>query len=98
MATPLRKDDMEAARAALAAHEARCSALMGTGQRLLARIRASSKYFGQGEEGALFPIVVGSSGEFGIIGGPGGQYRLQDVDLFVVFADDAPPIQITFEK
>ncbi len=98
MTTPLRNIDMDAARKQLAAHEARCETLLGSGQRLLARIRPSSKYFGQGEEGKLFPIVVASKGEYGIVGGPGGQYRLRDVDLFAVFADDVEPIQITFES
>ena len=89
---------MDAARAKHAAFEARCEDLMGKGQRLLARVRPSSKYFGQRQEGGLFPVVVASTGEYGIVGGPGGQYRQRDVDLFVVFADDAPPIQVTFES
>lgn len=98
MTTPLSKIDMDVARAEFAAFEANCEALMGTGQRLLARIRPTSKYFGQSEEGQLFPVVVASRGEYGVIGGPGGQYRQRDVDLFAVFADDVAPIQITFEK
>jgi hypothetical protein len=60
MTTPLRKIDMDAARAQLAALEAKCEALMSSGQRLLARIRPTSKYFGQGEEGGLFPVAVTS--------------------------------------
>lgn len=97
MAAPLDDIDMAAARAQHAAFEAKCEALAKTGQKLLARIRPTSKYFGQGGEGQLFPVVVASTGEYGIIGGPGGQYRLSDVDLFVVFDDGAAPIQITFE-
>jgi hypothetical protein len=94
----MRKTDMDAARANMAAHEARCQELLATGQKLLARIRTSSKYHGQSDAGALFPVVVASNGEYAVIGGPGGQYRLRDVDLFVVFANDVDPIQITFEK
>lgn len=98
MTTPLRKVDLDAARAKHAAIEARCEVLMGTGQKLLARIRPTSKYFGQGDEGQLFPVVVAHKGEYGVVGGPGGQYRLRDVDLFAVFSDEVEPIQITFEK
>lgn len=97
MSPPLRRVDQEAMRARLAAFEARCDTLRVTGQKLLARIRPSSKYFGQGEEGRLFPVVVASQLDYGVVGGPGGQYRLSDVDLFVVFSDDAEPIQITAE-
>lgn len=98
MTTPSRKVDLDVARAQHAAIEARCEVLMGTGQKLLARIRPTSKYFGQGVEGQLFPVVVAHKGEYGVVGGPGGQYRLRDVDLFAVFSDDVEPIQITFEK
>lgn len=98
MTTPLRKINMDVVRAEHAAFEANCEALLGTGQKLLARIRRTSKYFGQGEEGGLFPVVVGHKGDYGVIGGPGGQYRQRDVDLFVVFSDDVEPIQITFES
>ncbi len=98
MSTPLRRDDMDVARAKMAAHQAKCQELLGTGQKLLARIRPSSKYYGQGNEDALFPVVVTYPTDYGIVGGPGGQYRHCDVDLFVVFMEDAEPIQITFEK
>lgn len=95
MSTPLRQIDMGAARAQMAAFDARCAELRGTGQKLLARIRKASKYYGQGNEGELFPVVVASKDDYGVIGGPGGQYRLADVDLFVVFADGDDPIQLT---
>jgi hypothetical protein len=98
MSTQLRRIDMDEARAKMAAVDAKCQELLGTGQKLLARIRRGSQYFGRGDEGALFPVVVASTGEYGVIGGPAGQYRQADVDLFAVFADDAVPIQITFEK
>lgn len=95
MSTPLRRIDMDAARAKMAAFDAKCQELRGTGQKLLARIRTTSKYYGQGNEGELFPFVVASHNDYGVMGGPGGQYRLADVDLFAVFADDREPIQIT---
>ena len=98
MTTPLRKLDMDVVRAEHAAFEARCEELLGTGQKLLARFRPTAKYFGQGEEGGLFPVVVANKGEYGVVGGPGGQYRLRDVDLFVVFSDEVEPIQITFAR
>lgn len=94
-ASPLRVIDKQALREQFAAIEARQSELIEHGQRLLARIRPSSKYHGQGEEGALFPVCVGPAGEYCVAGGPGGQYRLQDVDLFAVFDEDRPPIQIS---
>ena len=88
---------MGEAREKLAAFEARCNTLRVIGQRLLARIRPSSKYYGQGTPGQLFAVVVAGQGEYGVIGGPGGQYRMCDVDLFAVFSDDLEPIQLTFE-
>jgi hypothetical protein len=88
---------MNAVRAAHAAFEAKCEASLVTGQKLFARIRESSKYFGQSDAGQLFPVVVTSQKEYTVVGGPGGQYRLKDVDLFVSFEEGAAPIQITFE-
>lgn len=96
-ASPLRKIDVEDMRARFAAIESRQAELKLRGQQLLARIRPTSKYYGQGEEGAMFPVCVGPAGQYCVAGGPGGQYRLQDVDLFAVFEDSAPPVQITFE-
>jgi hypothetical protein len=95
MTAPMRMIDEDVARAAYAAYEAKCHELSNSGQRLLARIRPTSKYFGQGTEGGLFPVAV-AQGEYAIVGGPGGKYRLADVDLFAVFADDVDPIQLTF--
>jgi len=82
----------------LAADAARELKIAEAGQKLLARIRQSSKYFGQTVEGQLFPVYITSSGAMmhGVVGGPGGQYRLRDVDIFVVFNEK--PVQITFEK
>ena len=98
MTTSFRVVDEDVARAEHAAYQAKCSQLMAHGQQLLARIRPTSKYFGQGDEGALFPVAVASADEYCVVGGPGGKYRLRDVDLFAVFSDDVAPIQLTFEK
>ena len=98
MTAPMREIDEDVARAAQAAYQANCHMLMSNGQRLLARIRPSSKYFGQGDEGKVFPVAVAPDPVgYTVVGGPGGRYRLADVDLFAVFGE-AEPIQITFEK
>lgn len=94
--TPLRIVDAEQMRKDFAAIEARQAVLTQQGQKLLARIRPSSKYYGQGNEGALFSVCIGPGGEYSVMGGPGGQYRLSDVDLFAVFDESRPPTQITF--
>lgn len=94
--SPLRTFDPEKMRKDFQALEARQSELIQNGQRLLARIRPTSKYHGQGEEGVLFPVCIGPAGEYCVVGGPGGQYRLADVDLFAVFDDSRPPTQISF--
>lgn len=93
---PLRSIDREQMRKDFAAIESRQAELTALGQRLLARIRPASKYFGQGNEGEIFPVCIGPGGEYCVVGGPGGQYRLADVDLFAVYDDSRPPIQITF--
>lgn len=43
MTTPLRRIDMDAARVKMAEFDARCDVLRATGQKLLARIRSTSK-------------------------------------------------------
>ncbi len=62
---------------------------------LYAKIKKSSKYFGQGD-GKEFPITVlasgGASGDYLISGAPGefvalNQYRLIDVNLYVAAND-----------
>lgn len=93
---PLRKVDVEQMRKEFAAMEAKQTILTNVGQKLLARIRPSSKYYGQGNEGELFAVCIGPGGEYRVLGGPGGQYRLSDVELFAVFDDKNPPTQITF--
>lgn len=92
---PLRVIDRDQLRKDFAAIESHQAELTAHGQRLLARIRPTSKYYGQGQEGTLFPVCIGPAGEYCVVGGPGGQYRLKDVDLFAVFDDGRPPIQIT---
>jgi len=93
---PLRSIDTEQMRKEFAALEARQAVLTDGGQKLLARIRPSSKYHGQSDEGALFSVCIGPGVDYCVLGGPGGQYRLRDVDLFAVFDDKKPPTQITF--
>lgn len=94
--TPLRSIDAAQLRKDLSAIEASQSVLTQKGQKLLARIRPGSKYHGQGEEGALFVVCIGPGGDYSVAGGPGEKYRLSDVDLFAVFDESRPPIQITF--
>lgn len=93
--TPIRVIDVDQMRSQFAVLEARQAVLTRDGQKLLARIRPSSKYFGQGDQDALFPICISPGVEYIVQGGPGGQYRLCDVDLFAVFDEEKPPIQIT---
>lgn len=94
--TPLRTVDQAQLRKDFASLEAKRAVLTERGQKLLARIRPSSKYYGQGQEDALFAVCIGPSGEYNVLGGPGGQYRLSDVDLFAVFDEGKAPTQITF--
>lgn len=95
--TPMRSIDTVQMRKEFAAIEARQVVLTNDGQKLLARIRPSSKYHDQGEKGAMFPVCIGPGGDYCVLGGPGGQYRLHDVDLFAVFDETKSPTQITFE-
>ncbi|MBB6584169.1 hypothetical protein HXP36_20820 [Ralstonia solanacearum] len=55
---------------------------------LFAEIKRSSKYYGQSDRGELFPVSVLAGGEYVVQGGPGGQYRLKDVWLWAVDAED----------
>lgn len=65
-------------------------------QNLFARIRKSSKYFGQTPPGELFEVCIVGGGEYLVQGGPGGQYRLADVDLFVLdAAEGVVLVQVT---
>lgn len=96
--TPLRVIDVEQMRKDFQAMEARAVELTRTGQKLLARIRPTSKYHGQGTADELFPVCIGPGSDYVVLGGPGGQYRLRDLDLFAVFDEGKPPTQITFES
>ena len=53
-------------------------------QQLYAKIKRSSKYFGQGD-GTPFEMFIDGSGydDYLVLGGPGGCYSLRDVNLFV---------------
>ncbi|MGG4659321.1 hypothetical protein ACLPJF_13415 [Pseudomonas vlassakiae] len=65
---------------------------MPCGQQLYAQIKKCSEYAHQTDQ--LFPVAVGqpTHGEYVVVGGPGGVYRLRDVDLFVV--TDGKPTQL----
>lgn len=84
-----------AGRAKVAAYEAEKAEKVKSGQQLYARIKRTSKYYGQGERGALFPVYVEArwAKSYAVQGGPGGQYRLTDVNLFVV--DDGHEMRIS---
>lgn len=66
-----------------------------SGQQLYAKIKRSSKYYGQGEKGALFEVFVeaGHPEAYLVQGGPGGQYRLADVNLYIV--DEGREVRIS---
>lgn len=75
----------------------------GTPQQLYARIRPESKYANQNKYAEKEPdrwgwpfrvrIVGGPQSGYLVKGGPGGQYRLDDVDLFVV--EDGVEVKIS---
>lgn len=63
------------------------AAKIESGQQIYARIKPRSKYYGQGERDALFPVYIEAldfAEAYAVQGGPGGQYRLSDVNLFIV--------------
>ena len=78
-------------------------AFVRQGQQLYAKVKDSSKYYGQNaiaqndpeRWGWPFAVrIVGSNHQGCLVqGGPGGQYPLGDVDLFVV--EDGCEIQIS---
>jgi hypothetical protein len=57
------------------------------GQQLYARIKRSSEYAHQSDK--LFPVRVGTAphDDYVVRGGPGGVYRLRDVNLYVIDGD-----------
>ena len=64
-------------------------------QQLYAKIKRTSKYYGQGDKGALFEVFVeaGNPAAYLVRGGPGGQYRLGDVNLYIV--EDGREVRIS---
>lgn len=70
----------------IAEYKAEQTKKVESGQQIYAKIKRTSKYFGQGEPNALFKVFVdvGHPEAYLVKGGPGGQYRLADVNLFVV--------------
>lgn len=59
---------------------------------LYARIKRTSKYAGQNriENGKVVPFpveVIAIYGEYNIVGGIGGYYRMSDVNLYVIDGD-----------
>ncbi len=59
-------------------------------QQIYAKIKKNSKYYMQNQyakrDGEFpFPVqITGLTDEYCVRGGPGGQYRLSDVNLFIV--------------
>ena len=82
-------------RAKVARYEAEKAEKVRSGQQLYAKIKRSSKYYGQGEKGALFEVFVeaGNPAAYLVQGGPGGQYRLSDVNLYIV--EDGREVRIS---
>lgn len=67
------------------------------GQHLYAKIKRASKYYGQTPAGALFKVFIdarNTGDEYVVKGGPGGQYRLVDVNL-IVKGDDGRELKIS---
>lgn len=72
--------------AVVEAYETERAEKVKEGQQLWARIKRTSKYYGQGTKGELFKVRVTTLvfDDYMVLGGPGGQYRLRDVNLYVV--------------
>ena len=49
---------------------------------LFAEIKKTSEYYGSQGGGDPFPVNLYADGEYIVHGGPGGRYRLSDVDLY----------------
>ena len=59
--------------------------LLTAGQQLFAKVKKSSEYAHQRTGNEPFPVrLMPAFGAYLVQGGPGGQYRLSDVDLYVV--------------
>lgn len=68
-------------------------AVVSQGQQLYAKIKKSSKYFNQNSFAQAEPErwgwpfrvhIVAAPGDYCVQGGPGGQYRLDDVNLYII--------------
>jgi len=70
----------------IAAEKARRRAQVTSGQQLYAAIKRTSKYYGQTDPGERFPVYIDPAerSDYKVKGGPGGQYWLSDVQLFVI--------------
>ncbi|AMR80228.1 hypothetical protein [Cupriavidus nantongensis] len=58
-------------------------------QQIYARIKRTSKYYGQTEKGAMFPVQLDphkGKSEY-VVHGNSNDYRLADVQLFIVGGD-----------
>lgn len=64
-------------------------------RQLYAEIRRESEYSHQTDKGELFPVRLAEGPASGhiVIGGPGGQYRLKDVHLYI--KHDGKPTRIS---
>ncbi|WP_205208345.1 hypothetical protein [Chromobacterium haemolyticum] len=82
-------------REAVAAYERMRAERTMEGTQLYAKIKRSSKYYGQAKPHEMFPVFIETQqGEYVVQGGPGGQYRLCDVNLFVA-GDDGHALRIS---
>jgi hypothetical protein len=64
--------------------------MKNTGQQLYAKIKRTSKYFRQTKPGEAFPVHVCygfDKHDYNVQGGPGSQYRMSDVNLYVIDED-----------
>lgn len=74
-------------RDAVAEYDRKFKDTLTKGQQLYAKIKRSSKYYGQTGPHEVFCVYIVAEpnyGEYIVQGGPGGQYRLRDVNLFVI--------------
>lgn len=58
-------------------------------QQLYMQIKRTSKYANQqSKKNTVYPVAIESgNGEYMVQGGPGGQYRMSDVNIFVKLDD-----------
>lgn len=91
-------------RSKIAQYEQEKAQKLKQGQQIYAKIKRSSKYYHQNEwakadpsrwGGYPFPIYIEAGDPMGYVvqGGPGGQYRLSDVSLYVI--EDGHALKLT---